>query len=416
MNEIRRRILFRVVIGALLLGLGAVSVERSVRGSSDFRGFHKIWNDNSVIPTQPFRQIGEHPSDPDPYPPSSYVIFAPLGYLPILPAAIVWYLLNLTASWGAWRGLEQISNTTLSGTRTGWLLLASIAPFWVGNLVSGQNGPILICLVVWGYLFAWRSLYQLAGILLAIPVLIKAIPVLFLLPFIVSKKLLSLDWRIIAAACCTIGIWIGVVCSLYFGPRTNLLFQQRWISMVVYGPDGVPANPYRPKSMHSAPRFGNQSSEAVLARLMLNIPADGKTSGFRVNLWNSGGETWRQTRTGFALIIVLLAIVTLFRGGDRLSGLSQLSLMTLVMLLVSPIVWTHYYLWMAIPCLELLLMREKSRGAWGLMGCWWLGELGLGSVWLRAIGLHFWLVLLFYLIKIVPLLFAKDLTPPSVGT
>jgi len=77
--------------------------------------------------------------------------------------------------------------------------------------------------------------------------------------------------------------------------------------------------------------------------------------------------------------------------------LSQVSLMSLVMLLISPIVWTHYYLWMAFPCLDQLRMRKVSKGTWILMGCWWAGEAGLGSVWLRAVGLHFWLVLLFFL-------------------
>ncbi|MCA9095214.1 MAG: DUF2029 domain-containing protein [Planctomycetaceae bacterium] len=384
----------RVVIWALLLVLGGVSVERSVRGSSDFRGFHKIWSDNAVAATQPIRGVG---TDPDPYPPSSYAIFAPLGYLPILPAAIVWYLLNVAASWGAWRGLEELSEEKLTGTETGWLLFASIAPFWVGNLVSGQNGTILICLVVWGYLFAWRYLYKLAGVVLAVPVLIKAIPVLFLMPFVVSKKFLERDWRIVVAACCAIGIWIGGVCSLYFGVETNALFQKRWVGMVVRGPNGVPADPFRPKSMHSGPRYGNQSSEAVLARLMLDIPVDGKESGVRVNLWSLESATWRRVRTGFAVLVLLAGMVVLWRSGDRLSGLSQVSLMSLVMLLISPIVWTHYYLWMAFPCLDVLRMRKVSKGAWILMGCWWVGEAGLGSAWLRAVGLHFWLVLLFFL-------------------
>jgi hypothetical protein len=320
-----------------------------------------------------------------------------LGYLPILPAAMVWYALNVAASWWAWRGLERLSETELTGTTTGWLLFASIAPYWVGNLVSGQNGAILICLVVWGYLFAWRSLYKLSGVVLAVPVLIKAIPVLFLVPFAVSKKFAVRDRKVVGWASVTMALWIGVACSLYFGPRTNLLFQQRWLSMVVRGPEGVPADPFRPKSMHSGPRYGNQSSEAVLARLMLDIPADGKESGFRVNLWSLDSATWRRVRTGFAVFVLLTAGGALWRGGERWSGLSQLSLMTLVMLLVSPIVWTHYYLWMAMPCLDVLQSRNRSGSAWILMGCWWLGEAGLGSAWLRGAGLHLWLVLLFYL-------------------
>lgn len=389
----------KLAVGGVLLVLGVVSVERSVRGSSDFRGFHAIWRANTEVATQPIRQHGEEASDPDPYPPSSYVIFAPLGFLPIGVAATVWYLLNVGASWGAWRGLERLSETRLTGTWTGALLGLSIAPFWVGNLVSGQNGPILMCLVVWGYVLAWRGLPKEAGILLAIPVLMKAIPVLFFMPFVVSKKFRERDGEVAAWGAGTICVWIVVVCSLYFGPTTNLLFQQRWCSMVVRGPDGVPADPFQPKTLHSAPRYGNQSAEAVLARLLLAIPADGKPEGFRVNVQSWESATWRRVRGVFAVAVLGIGAVVLWRGGAGVSGLSQLSVATLVMLLASPIVWTHYYLWMAIPCLEAL--HERDRSAWSqrwLWG-WWVSELCLGSAWLRAIGLHFWLVLAYFLMK-----------------
>lgn len=387
------------LIALALILPGVISVERAVRGSSDFRGFHAIWAANAISSYQPSRQTGEHPSDPDPYPPTSYPLFAPLGYLPILPAAILWYFLNLAASFLAWKGLERLAESPLGKTRTGLYLFISVAPFWIGNLLSGQNGPILIALVIWGYVFAWRNLPRLAGTLLAIASLIKAVPVLFLLPFFNRR-----DFRVVVTAVAIALIWILGVCSLYFGPRTNLLFQQRWLSMVIRGPDGLPADPYRAKTMHSSPRYGNQASEAVLARLLLDIPAGGSGSSFRVNFIDLGVPRWRSIRTVFTLTILLITVIYLQKITSNPSPLSALSLLTLTLLLISPIVWTHYYLWMIIPILyQLVALSPNSEGLpsripW-LLILWWIGELGLASPWLRAVGLHFWLVLLFFVIQ-----------------
>lgn len=388
--RISRGLPFKLVCIAFLLVTGYVSVERSVQGSSDFRGFHKIWSANALVATQPVRGEG---TDPDPYPPTSYVIFAPLGYLPILPAAIVWYLLNVAASLLAYLGLEDLCGEKLRRTRTGWLLFASVVPFWVGNLVSGQNGAILICMIVWGYAYARRKRPVIAGLLLAVPVMIKAIPILFLMPFLVPKSFRENGWRVAGVVCLSSAIWIFVVSSLYFGARTNFLFQQRWLSMVVYGPDGTPADPFHPKSMHSVPRYGNQSSEAVLARLILDIPADGRASGFHVNVWSLKSSTWRLVRSTFAVAILSGCLFSLWRNGNAVPGLSEASLIALAMLLVSPIVWTHYYLWMVFSCLTLLKDPNRERWSRWLLIFWWLGELGLWSPWLKGIGVQLWLVI-----------------------
>ncbi|MFO1021601.1 MAG: glycosyltransferase family 87 protein [Planctomycetales bacterium] len=366
-------------------------------GGSDFRGFYRIWRANLTAPMQPVRQHFPVEDDPDPYPPCSYVLFAPLGMLPLGVAAGMWYVLNLAASWGAWRGAEVLSGRRFSETREGWVLIGSVLPYWIGNMVSGQNGPLLMCLVVWGYVAAARGGEIWAGCLMGVGGLIKAIPALFLLPVVVWGR-----WRVIAGFVALTGVFIGGVCTLYLGPEANWEFHARWMRMVVLGPENRPANPLDPDSMHGSTRFNNQSVEGVCARLLMRVPVrEGGTT--YVNVMSVEPGTWRMVTKGISLAVLLgtsvVLVVAGWKRGERKGTLRVLSLMVLTMLLISPIVWTHYYLWMFFPCAALMQDWKQGIGkvaGGALLVAWWGGELASGSMWCRAAGLHLGLVVLFW--------------------
>jgi hypothetical protein len=69
---------------------------------------------------------------------------------------------------------------------------------------------------------------------------------------------------------------------------------------------------------------------------------------------------------------------------------AELALICPVMLLVSPIVWSHYYYWMFFPLACLWHPRGSRWGARGVFSVWIVAALLIGFPAARAIGVNLW--------------------------
>jgi|GEM_PF-3065915 len=390
------------VIAALL---GAIPVvKRTVDGSSDLRGFHRIWKANLEAPMQPVRQNGEVKDDPDPYPPSSYVLFAPLGALPLWGIGLLWYVLNLACSWGIWRLSCRLLD--LQTHERGALLCASVGvlPFWMGNLARGQNAPLLMLCILGAFWLARQQRSFWSGALIALASLVKVIPAVFLLPFLIRR-----DVKAVAGFAATLVVVVVLISSLFFGPRTNYEFHQRWWTFVTRGSEG-PADPFHPDTMRSSTRSNNQSLEAVLARLMLPIPTASKPDSLKVNVVTADAAAWRMARKisiGAVLAACALALVGLRRRHAQGTGIvegeasrsgtllnpfaAEMAIVAPVMLIVSPIVWSHYYYWMFFPLAAMLARPEgRERSQQSIFALWMVATLLIGVHVSRSIGVNLW--------------------------
>lgn len=415
-----------VLLLAVAILLGGLSIKRVVNGNSDFGGNYRHWRANLQKPTLPERREGIQSEDPDAYPPITYALYAPLGALPLVAAAALWYLVNLGCSvylWNAarlWLSSEFENLPEQTGgpaTNSGWLTrcgpqrllnlaVLAILPAWIGSLLLGQNMLPLMALTWGAFQLAQRQKPWWAGSLLALAATLKVFPVVFLLPFLLTR-----NYRVILAFAGTGLFLLAGVGSLYFGPGTNLDFHRKWLKFAVQGPENRAPDPRDPNTVQGSLRYHNQSIEAVSARLLTDVPIHNRPGAPRVNVLNVPAATWRPIRSAATALCLLLGLFTLYRSTQsrNLPGATALanqagrhgdasietySIVSLLQLFVSPIVWSHYYIWLFWPILLLLVETRRGRpGGLAIFAAWLIGVPLMAVPELRAIGLHLWLTL-----------------------
>jgi len=409
--QLRKRTL---LIAAITVG-GIVIAVRSERSSSDLKGFHSVWAANWQQPS-----VNNRPDREDPYAPSFYVLFAPLGALPLWAAALVMYLINIGCAWGILRLTIGLLNLPPPDYAQLWIPVVGVAPFFLGTLTLGQNTLILMCLVLGAYTFARQGREFRSGCLIGLATAIKVYPILFLVPFA-----LRLRMKVCAGFLATIVLVAGVLGTLFFGYETNVGWYKSWGRFVTRADQDRPEDPAFPRSMRCTARYNNQAVHAVLARVMMDVPAKWYGERFQVNLLKCDAATWRQARTGATVFFAGLGIAALcgLRWNRRPKlprllhmtetgvGISrdarELGMVCSWFFLTSPMVWTHYLLWAFFPLACVVRQRpNRPRMAMFVLGAWFAAECLIGSKFSRAIGVNLWAGLLLFGWFAVPTLHA----------
>ena len=232
-----------------------------------------------------------------------------LGLLAVI--ATCYFLIKLTKVNG-WKRIAIIGLFVINGPM--------YHSFWYGNL--SHFIPLLLIPAVSG--IKKRREYWI-GILLAVAALIK-IP-LFLLGiyFAVRKK-----WRIIAGFSAALLVIVGVS-VLLFGVNLHLA----WLHHIGHF-SGEPVSAYNV-----------QSVDGLLARLLLNPNGD-------LRNWNPIEVDWKFKVIRYALISLLVgtAIWVCWRSKTPTTLEAEnleFSIVLCLALLISPISWTHYYVFLVIP-------------------------------------------------------------------
>lgn len=263
------------------------------------------------------------------YPPFAAVVFVPLALLGVTGAGVVVSLLSLVA---------LLVLVTVSVTRTGsaagvpssrpsvlllsagvLLLVAALTTEAVQRtLILGQVNLVLAALVVVDLLVLprrWR------GVLLGLAIAIKLTPAVFL-----GFLLLRREWAALARVAGTVALTVAV--GWVLAPAASATF---WSG----GASGLG------RFGDEAAGYGNQSVGAALDRFVPGVSDAVWLLLVAVVVALSAVATWRALRRGEDLA----AVTALAVGG----------------LLVSPISWTHHWVWV-VPVLAVLLVRR-----------WWVG-------------------------------------------
>lgn len=422
----------RLAIAVLILGLivlGVLSVKRILNGNADLSGNYKIWSANLVEPTQPGRHMSAESNlqDPDPYPPITYALFAPLALVPLPLLAVLWYSMNVACTLYLWKSasslLEELPSCRscpcgpllLTNSQIRNLASVAVLPAWIGTILIGQHTLLQMSLIVAALRTDIRELTGSlkAGTLLALAVLVKILPAVFLLPFGIRRQFRVL-MVFCAVACCLI-FGLG---SLFFGAQKNWEFQHRWLQFAIHGPESRLPDPRDPNTLRGSLRDKNQSIEAVLARLVMDVPIHNRDADApRVNLVSVSPAAWRIMSSGLVALCLLVGIVAVVRSQRanaiqretdvempcanslaRLdSVLGRLAILSLMQLFISPLIWSHYYVWLFPPLVYLLseVRRGRASGLW-IYAAWLLLIPGLGIEWCRAVGTQLWVNLLLY--------------------
>ena len=281
------------------------------------------------------------------YPPVAAVLLSPLALVPMTVANTLLTLLSagltavvlrvfLVAAWPA-----AGRSAGMAGWRTvGWLLPAAVMLEPVRNTINyGQVNVLLMVLVAADCLVPGRRWPR--GALVGLAAAVKLTPAAFVLFFLLRR-----DWR--AARTAAGSFCFAAAAGFALAWRDSVRY---WTSVVFQS--GRPGNP-----AYAA----NQSVEAVLTRAGL---APHSPAG--LGLWLAASA-----------VVVLLACIGMRRALDRSRGAGAdrnrgwdawaLSLNAFAALLVSPVSWSHHWVWgetamLVLACLSLREQRPAGRRA-----------------------------------------------------
>lgn len=354
---------------ATLLLVGAVGVWRAVNGSSDFDGFHQ-W----VVEMWRVREI---PHETRRYPPSFLAILSPLGALPLELAATTWMLANLLALLRLPTTFERLTGVPRREQWPAWLALT---PLVVDNLLLAQSGPLLLWIVSEGLWLARQRRAFFAGVLLATATGIKLLPGAFWAVLAARRRGATALPGALLTGTLAVGVLVVIV-----GPAETAHGWARWWSEL----RSSHATPQAMIETGSALRFNNQALPIVLARTLSHLEPQPRGA---VELAGLPVPTvlWIYRAIVAGLVLVGLACAWRIRNDDERSWGELYALVAIGILISVPLVWTHYFLWVA-PALIVLCRRWALVLLWGLLFALLLTSRscrGLGAHMLLAIGLY----------------------------
>jgi hypothetical protein len=295
------------------------------------------------------------------YPPLFALLVAPLSAFDSESQVVIWFALNAVMAFGClgearrlWRlvcGAESARFLWVAGCA----FLAVFVPF-LDCMQSGQLGIAILYLLMLGMRiflqYRSRISWFLAGLILALPAVIKlvpALPVLFLvfLRWLAVAKPHSRPRPWAQAATLTAGTLTGAMLFLLLIPasvigwRANLEYLNRWHGRVVTN-ERVGANANF--NIHS---YRNQSLANAVYLLQ-------KTSreGFWPNIHGKAApdRPERVVHSSVRLVVAVILAVLIAAGGAlgrRTENLDQAvayGLAACATLVVSPLSWGHYYM------------------------------------------------------------------------
>lgn len=248
------------------------------------------------------------------YPPLAAIVFAPLAALPETAASAVMFTLSLAAvGLTVWLVLDRIRPSTDRGVRFAVVLAVVAAAEYIEpvreTLGFGQVNALLMAAVAFDVLT--RSQRWPRGLLIGIAISIKLTPAGFLLLFLIRR-----DWRAFVTTIVSTVVSIGVAWAIMPDDSREYWFHK----LSETGRIGAP---------HFA---GNQSLKGLVYRLGL------------------GDSTATMLWIVLSLVAVVLAAVWMRRllADGKLS--TALVVNAAVILLISPISWSHHWVWI-VPAL-----------------------------------------------------------------
>jgi hypothetical protein len=297
------------------------------------------------------------------YPPFAAALFAAISVIPFVTARVLWTLASLVGFAIACHLALKLAGARPSRTLTAAVVAAGLAlePVY-HTLFSGQINTILLAFVLAD---VWRVAQgRRAGIGVGIAAAIKLTPAIFVLLFLLTKRTKAAVTGMVTFAVCTL---IGYLVA----PAGSRLYWTRFF--------------YDTKRV-DAPYIGNQSLYGTGVRL---LGGESHASGWFVLLPLVVGIAGIATATVFA------------RRGEWLTAAAVTGVTSL---LVSPVSWTHHWVWVMPALIVLARGRPGDRVAvaccyllFVLAPLWWTPHSALqydyGFHWLLTLVANCYVVL-----------------------
>ena len=309
--------------------------------------------------------------NPTPHPPTLIPFVRPLGMLPFAAAGFAWLALQLVAAVALAALLATWARGRATVGRLGWRgvsLMAALVLAWppVGiDLLQGQLGLVLTALFVAGWYAALRGHERAAGILFGLAVCVKLVPGLLLMHYLVRRRFRVVGWAALtfAAACAlTVGdLGLGPFLSYATTavPQTSEIWLGSYWNNSVFGAIGRALGmSARLLPLHDAPALVFPLAllgAGALCLVAFGCDARAAARPAVADPDEGAGE----------------------RAGER-SGI-EFAIWVVAMLLVSPVVWYHYFVALLFPLA--VLVRLMARRGWrGVESTWLLVGVGIVAI------------------------------------
>ncbi len=282
------------------------------------------------------------------YPPFAAVLFYPLQLLPFGLVALAWELGIVAALYGVVRISQRLlpdRDPSVSGTRRVAMLWTAIG-IWIEPLRStfdyGQVNVLLVLAVLYA---VYTTRWWLSGLLVGLAAGVKLTPAVSGLYFVGARR-----WGAAAFSAVVFFLTIGVA-VIVVGDQTRFYFTQLLGDASRVGPIGTSFN---------------QSWRGGISRIL------GHDAGFGL-----------VVLTGIAVTAVLALLAWRAVGGAK-DRLAAIVIVQLFGLLLSPISWTHHWVWLIPLMIWLLHGPMRDRLGARVLGWGWLALTVVGVPWLLS--------------------------------
>ncbi len=346
------------------LVLVAYVLARALSGDNDFDGFHRAAQ--HVLDTGTLSRV----KDVQRYPPSFQLLMLPFGLLPLKVAAGLWLVLSVVALWKLPRLLERLMGVPVSAQLVAGCVML---PLVVDNLNLGQSAPVLVCLCALALVWAREGRGLASGFLLGVLALFKVLPVVMLaIPILLcvrggsgeagdeAARGTQAALRLVAGALLALLLATAGLVAVVGWEDTRDTTQQ-WVTKT-----RAEQTPWALVANNRSLRHNNEGLGVVLARTYCDIsPAQAKGS-VSLAKWPLS-VAWGMYGALLAGLVVavwrgLFAVRRLMASSEAAARHSAwgglFALACLGTLLISPIVWTHYFLWV-LPAAVFLHERQR---------------------------------------------------------
>lgn len=385
-----------VIYTVVMAGYTAWRAERS----TDFRDFWRT--------AQHFRDTGEITSEQGVhnYLPFFVIFMVPWTLLPLKVAMAAFTLFSMALLAGTVWMIELLFRRGV-GTNPSLATLITIGlmlPFIHSSTTVGAVNVLVLFLVVASWFLFERGREWEAGLPLGLAVLIKLLPAVLIVYF-----LLKLRWRVgLSAIILAIGLGVAAPLSTT-GFRRTVEYHHAFYRGAVQE-HSARATITSEKPIKA--KYSNQSLPIVLRRILSPIDANAGALGdrFFVNVANLSGRTIWVIYLVIMLSVLMIAAMALGRASpvwppksqsDVDAMRAQFGLWCCLMLIASPLVWTHYFV-LAFWPLAVAAHRSESvqratggvcRVSIGVLLIWLIADILIAWPAARAAGVHMLAVL-----------------------
>ena len=329
-----------VVYAAVLCVIAGVRADPE--STSDFRDFWET--------ARHFRQTGEISSElgVHNYLPFFTIFMTPWSLLPLRVAAVAFTLLSLGLFALTVVLVETLLNDGPARPRKATLAAIVLVLAYVHSCaVLGQLGLLLLFLVVTTWFLVERGKEYAAGAALGLATLIKLLPAVLIVFFLLKRR-----WRVAGAALAvTIVLGLGL-------PLAGLGFEQTITQYRYFQKRAVHGHAARTTILADKPakaKYSNNALPIVLRRLLSPVNGDPSDSDpdrrLLVNFADLPREAIWWIYVGLMVVFVGVSVAVSLRGSrpwpptdpDAGSALrAQFGVWCCLMLIASPLLWTHY--------------------------------------------------------------------------